>query len=49
LQALDCNGLFDRLKLAAYYALRELKNEMEAKVALRGIMNFVDGTQKLVF
>jgi hypothetical protein len=36
LQALDCNDLFDRLKLAAY-ALRELKHEMEAKVALRGI------------
>lgn len=36
LQALDCNDLFDRLKLAAY-ALRELKQETEAKVALLSV------------
>ena len=36
LQALDCDDLFDRLKLAAY-ALRELRSKMEAKVALLGI------------
>ena len=36
LQALDCDDLFDRLKLSAY-VLRELRSEMEAKVALIGI------------
>jgi len=36
LQALDCDDLFDRLKLAAY-ALRELRSKLEAKVALLGI------------
>ena len=36
LQALDCDDLFGRVKLAAY-ALREIKREIEPKIALLGI------------
>jgi hypothetical protein len=45
LQALDCNDLFDRLKLAAY-ALRELKQETEAKLALLGVESLSSDRRK---
>jgi len=38
LQALDCDNLFDRLKIGSYM-LREKKAQLEAKLALIGVRN----------
>mmetsp|Transcript_24501 Transcript_24501/g.35864 ORF Transcript_24501/g.35864 Transcript_24501/m.35864 type:complete len:409 (-) Transcript_24501:112-1338(-) len=46
IQALDCDDLFDRLKLAAFM-LRDFKSELEAKVALDGINTRFDDSDSM--